>query len=60
VTFDEDASRARTGSLPHTMASRRNLAISLLRLAGHANIAAARHNGRDPTRPLAILGRVCS
>jgi hypothetical protein len=43
------------------MASLRNLAISLLRLAGVGNLAAAlRHNGRDPTRPLAILGLVCS
>jgi hypothetical protein len=31
------------------MASLRNLAISLLRLDGHANIAAAnRHHARDP------------
>jgi len=38
------------------MASLRNLAVSVLRLAGHANIAAAlRHSGRDPTRPLALL-----
>ena len=56
VTFAEDASRARTGNLPHTTASLRNLAISVLRLTGHANIAAAlRHSGRDPTRPLALL-----
>jgi predicted transposase YbfD/YdcC len=56
MTFAEDASRARTGNLPHTMASLRNLAISVLRLTGHANIAAAlRHSGRDPTRPLALL-----
>jgi hypothetical protein len=39
------------------MASLRNLAIGALRLAGHPNLAAAlRHTGRDPTRPLAILG----
>jgi predicted transposase YbfD/YdcC len=61
VTFDEDRSHARSGNLPRTMATLRNLAISLLRLAGVGNIAAAlRHNGRDPTRPLAILGLVCS
>ena len=57
VDFGEDASTARTGSLPRVMASLRNLAIGALRLAGHPNLAAAlRHTGRDPTRPLAILG----
>jgi predicted transposase YbfD/YdcC len=57
VTFGEDASTARTGSLPRVMASLRNLAIGALRLAGHPNLAAAlRHTGRDPARPLAILG----
>jgi hypothetical protein len=57
VTFSEDASNARTGSLPRVMASLRNLAIGALRLTGHPNLAAAlRHNGRDPARPLAILG----
>jgi hypothetical protein len=41
------------------MASLPNLAVGALRLrlAGHPNLAAAlRHTGRDPTRPLAILG----
>jgi predicted transposase YbfD/YdcC len=57
LTFGEDASTARSGSLPRVMASLRNLAIGALRLAGHPNLAAAlRHTGRDPTRPLAILG----
>jgi predicted transposase YbfD/YdcC len=57
VTFGEDASTARTGSLPRVMASLRNLAIGALRLAGHSSLAAAlRHTGRDPARPLAILG----
>jgi predicted transposase YbfD/YdcC len=57
VTFSEDASNARTGSLPRVMASLRNLAIGALRLTGHPNLAAAlRHSGRDPARPLAILG----
>jgi predicted transposase YbfD/YdcC len=57
VTFGEDASTARTGSLPRVMASLRNLAVGALRLAGHPNLAAAlRHTGRDPARPLAILG----
>jgi predicted transposase YbfD/YdcC len=57
VTFGEDASTARTGGLPRAMASLRNLAVGALRLAGHPNLAAAlRHTGRDPARPLAILG----
>ena len=57
VTFSEDASPACTGSLPRVMASLRNLAIGALRLAGHPNLAAAlRHTGRDPARPLTILG----
>jgi hypothetical protein len=38
------------------MASLRSLAISLLRLDGHANIAAAnRHYARDPQRTLQLL-----
>ena len=49
VTFGEDASTARSGSLPRVMASLRNLAVGALRLAGHPNLAAAlRHTGRDP------------
>jgi hypothetical protein len=39
------------------MASLRSLAIGILRLHGHRNIAAAlRHNARDPTRVLPLLG----
>jgi hypothetical protein len=57
VTFGEDASTARTGSLPRAMASLRNLAVGALRRSGPVNLAAAlRHTGRDPARPLAILG----
>ncbi len=41
VTFDEDRSRIRTGNGPHVMASIRNIAISLLRLAGARYIAPA-------------------
>jgi hypothetical protein len=38
------------------MASLRSLAISLLRLDGHANIVAAnRHHARDPQRTLKLL-----
>ena len=40
---------ARTGAGPHVMASLRNTAIGLLRLAGWTNIAAAlRHHARNP------------
>ncbi len=42
---------------PHAMASRRNLAIGALRLAGEDNIARGRHwAGRDPARALQLLG----
>lgn len=40
VTFAEDRSALRTGCAPVVMATLRNTAISLLRLAGHQNIAA--------------------
>jgi hypothetical protein len=57
VIFAEDASQLRTGNAARAMATCRNLAIGALRLAGTSNIAAAlRHNARDPTRPLALLG----
>jgi predicted transposase YbfD/YdcC len=61
MTFAEDACKVRTGTGPRAMASLRNLAVGALRLAGSANIAAAlRHNSRDPTRPLTILGIPCA
>jgi hypothetical protein len=41
VTFDEDRSSIRTGAAPQATAACRNLAIALLRRAGHANVAAA-------------------
>ena len=57
VDFAEDRSRIRTGSGPQVMASLRNLVISILRLTGVTNIAAAlRHYSRDTTRPLATFG----
>jgi predicted transposase YbfD/YdcC len=57
VTFAEDASQVRTGAAPRAMASLRNLAIGILRAHGHYNIAAAlRHNARDATRVLPLLG----
>jgi len=41
VTFGEDRSQVRSGKAPQVMAAMRNLAISLLRLAGAENIASA-------------------
>ena len=38
VTFDEDRSQVRTGSAPQVMAARRNLTVSLFRLAGEPRI----------------------
>jgi predicted transposase YbfD/YdcC len=56
VTYQEDRSLVRTGNAPRVMASLRSLSISLLRLDGHANIAAAnRHHARDPQRTLKLL-----
>jgi predicted transposase YbfD/YdcC len=56
VTYQEDKSLVRTGNAPRVMASLRSLAISLLRLDGHTNIAAAnRHYARDPQRGLHLL-----
>jgi hypothetical protein len=57
MTYDEDRSQVRKGSRPQAMATMRNLAISLLRLAGADNIAAAtRYLGRKVERPLRLLG----
>ena len=56
VTFGEDLSQIRTGAAPQVMATLRNLAISLHRLAGATNIAKAlRHHARDAIRPLQLL-----
>jgi predicted transposase YbfD/YdcC len=57
VTWDEDRSQVRTANGPQVMASLRNLAVTILRLTGHTNIAAGlRHHAHNPTRPLnAIL-----
>ncbi len=57
VTFDEDRSQVRRGSGPQMMASLRNIAISLLRMAGATNIASAtRHLGRRSDKALRLLG----
>ena len=55
VTYQEDKSLVRTANAPRVMASLRSLAISLLRLDGHSNIAADRHHARDPQRTLKLL-----
>ncbi|WP_419722043.1 hypothetical protein [Rhodococcus globerulus] len=56
VTFDEDRSAVRTGTGPQVMATIRNTIVSVLRLAGHDNIAAAlRHHSRNPHRPVDLL-----
>jgi len=56
-TFDEDRSQVRRGNRPHVMASLRNAAISLLRLAGAANIAAStRELGRKPHAIARLVG----
>jgi predicted transposase YbfD/YdcC len=57
VAFDEDCSQVRAGHGPQVRASLRNLAVSLLRLAGHRNIARGlRWAGRAPTRAFGLLG----
>jgi predicted transposase YbfD/YdcC len=56
VTFAEDHSQVRTGAAPQVMATLRNLVISLHRLAGADNLAAAlRHHARNALRPLQLL-----
>jgi len=57
VTFDEDRSQVRKGAAAHAMASLRNIAIALLRLAGAKNIAAAlRHCARHTARTMRLIG----
>jgi hypothetical protein len=57
VTFDEDRSRVRTGAGAQVMASLRNLAISLLRLAGARYIAPAlRRCARSDPQALRLIG----
>ena len=57
VTFDEDRSQIRAGAAPQVMAALRNLVITLVRRAGHSNVAAAlrRHTARLQ-EPFALLG----
>ncbi len=56
VVFDEDRHQLRSGHGPQVMATLRNTAISLLRLAGHNRIARAlRHQARDTNRPIDLI-----
>jgi hypothetical protein len=57
TTYREDASRLRTGNAPRALATLRNTAISLLRLAGVTSIAPTlRRNSRNPYQSLQLLG----
>jgi len=57
MSFDEDRCRIRKGAGAQVMASLRNLAISLLRLAGAVSIAAAlRFCSHHQFRPLRLIG----
>ena len=57
VTFDEDRSQIRTAAAPQVMAALRNLTTTLVRWAGHSNIASAlrRHNAHL-SEAFALLG----
>lgn len=57
VTYREDASRVRKGTAPRVLATCRNLAISLARLAGWDNIPAAHdHYRAHPDEAVHLLG----
>lgn len=57
VTYGEDRSQVRDGTVAQVMAALRNVTIGRLRLAGHANIAAAtRYYAARPREALALLG----
>jgi len=57
VTYDEDRSQVRVGSIPQVMAAIRNTAIGLMRVAGETNIAAAcRRFAAQPWSALALIG----
>lgn len=56
VTFAEDASLVRVGTIPHVMASLRTTAISLIRLTGTTRIVATcRRLAAHPADAVALL-----
>jgi predicted transposase YbfD/YdcC len=57
VTFDEERSQVRCGSIPQVMAALRNTVIGLMRWAGHTNMAAAcRCFAAQPRVALHLIG----
>jgi predicted transposase YbfD/YdcC len=57
VTFDEDRSQVRCGSIPQVMAALRNTVIGLMRYCGESNIAAAcRRLAAQPCEALKMIG----
>jgi predicted transposase YbfD/YdcC len=57
MTMDEDRCQIRTRAAPQIMAALHNMTISLLRLAGKRNIAAAfRRHAAHPSEALALVG----
>ncbi len=57
VTYKEDKSQVRSASIPQVMAASRNAAISLMRVSGATNIAAAcRRYAAQPGLALAAIG----
>ncbi|HKY05789.1 MAG TPA: ISAs1 family transposase [Blastocatellia bacterium] len=57
VTFDEDRSQVRSGHIPQVMAALRNAAISVMRIKGQSNIAAAcRRFAAQPGLALKAVG----
>jgi predicted transposase YbfD/YdcC len=57
VTFKEDKSQVRAGKIPQVMAALRNAAISLMRMTGATNIAAAcRRYAAQPGLAMAAIG----
>ena len=57
VTFGEDQSQVRVGSIPQVMAALRNVVIGLLRWGGEDNLAkACRRFAAQPWQALALMG----
>jgi predicted transposase YbfD/YdcC len=57
VTYDEDRSQVRSGSIGEVMAGMRNAVIGLMRRAGETNIArACRRYAAQPWEALALIG----